>query len=218
MSDALHTLSPGNDRRSFLFTGLAPLRMCGFVLLVAMVSCGCTEMKRNATSQAPERIYTLTNVTGKAPADSRWVLVQSTETEVMFQKELPASSTTLSAKVVPIGSFQNEREFLTATEAQQAKELSTLQRLSIHFNYTRFRGAPCVQFDGMFIDSLAKSRDREIITLRGLLCRHPVDTLRMVRLEIAQRSGFRGFPDSTLSAAENFVEAVQFKSESQLPQ
>jgi hypothetical protein len=137
---------------------------------------------------------------------------------VVFQEELPASSTTLTAKIVPIRSFQNEREFLTATEAEQAKELSTFQRLSLHFNYSRFRGAPCVQYDGIFTDSLAKSPDREIITLKGLLCRHPDDTQRMVHLEIAQRSAFRGFPDSTLSVAEIFFEGVQFKSQSHLPQ
>jgi hypothetical protein len=191
--------------------------MCGFILLVAMLSCNCAKMKRDATSQAGEGNYTLTSVTGKAPTDSRWVLIQSSETQVVFREELPTSSTTLTAKSVPIGSFQNEHEFLTATEAQQVKELSTFQRLSIHFNYARFRGAPCVQYDGIFMDSLAKSREREIITLRGLLCRHPDDPLRMLRLEIAQRSAFRGIPDSTLSVAETFFDAVQFKSQSHLP-
>jgi len=218
MDDALHTPSPGNDRRSFLFTGLVLFRMCGFILLAAMLSWSCGEMKRDATGPASERNYTLTSVTGKAPTDSRWVLIQSSDTQVVFQEELPACSTTLSAKIVPIGSFQNEREFLTATEAQQVKELDTFQRDSHHFDYTSFKGFPCVKCNAVLGDSLARSPDRKIITLRRLTCRHPEDTLRALRLEITQRSGFRGIPDSTLSVAEAFFDAVQFKSQSQLPQ
>ena len=218
MHHVLHMLNPKNDRRSFVFTGLVLFRMCGFILPAAMLSWSCGEMKRDATGQAAERSYTLTSVTGKAPTDSRWVLILSSESQVVFQEELPTSSTTLTAKSVPIGSFGNDHEFLTATEAQLVKELSTFRRLSIHFNYTRRRGAPCVQYDGIFMDSLAKSPDREIITMQGLLYRNPGDTLRTLRLEIAQRSSFRGFPDSTLAVAEAFFDAVQFKSQNYLPQ
>jgi hypothetical protein len=141
-------------------------------------------------------------------------LIQSSETQVAFQEELPASSTTLTAKSVPIGSFGNDHEFLTATEAQLVKELSTFRRLSLHFNHTRRKGAPCVQYDGIFRDSLAKLVHREILTLGGFVYRNPADTLRMLRLEIAQRSSFRGIPDSTLSIAETFFDAVPFKSQS----
>jgi hypothetical protein len=217
MDHVLHMLSPEDDRQSFLFTGLVLFRMCGFILLAAMLSCSCGEMKRDATGQATERNYTLTSVTGEAPTGSRWALIQSSETQVVFQEELPASSTTLSAKIVPIGSFQNGREFLTATEAQQVKELSTFQRLSLHFDYTSFKGSPCVLTNGIFRDSLTMSPDREITTLRRLTCRHPEDTLRALRLEITQRSGFRGIPDSTLEVAETFFRAVQFKSQSHSP-
>jgi len=193
------------------------LRMRMFLLFVAMLSCNYGEIKRDATSQAAERNYTLTGVTGKGPTDLRWVLIQSSERQAVFQEEMPASSTTLTAKSVPIESFRNDLEFLTATEAQLVKELSTFQRLSLHFNHTRRKGAPCVQYDGIFMDSLAKSPDREIITLKGLLYRNPDDTLRMLRLEIAQRSAFRGIPDSTLSVAETFFDAAQFISTGHLP-
>lgn len=195
--------------------GLARFRMFGFVMLVAMLSCGCGDRGRNATGQAPERKYTLTNITVKAPADSRWVLTQSSDTEVVFQEELPASSLTLTAKIVPIVSFQNDREFLTATEAQQVKELDTFQRDSHHFDYMSFKGSPCVQCNAILRDSLAKSPDREIITLRRLTFRHPGDTLRAMILEINQRSGFRGIPDSTLSIAEDFFHSVQFTRQAQ---
>ena len=133
----------------------------------------------------------------------------------MFQEELPASTTTLTAMIMPIGSFRDKHEFLTATEAQQVKELSTYQRLSLHFDYLPFKGSPSVLCTGIFRDSLAKSPDREIISLRRLTCRLPEDTLQALRLEITQRSGFRGIPDSTLSVAETFFREVQFKSQSQ---
>lgn len=208
MHHDLQMPGPSDDRRSFSFAGLIFFRICGFILLAAMLSCGRAETGRN---------YALTGASGKGPTDSRWVFKQSSETQVVFQEELPSSSTTLSATVVPIRSFQGAREFLAATEAEQAKELSTLQQLSLHFDYTSFKGSPCVLTNGIFRDSLATSADREIITLKRLTCRHPEDTLRALRLEITQRSGFRGIPDSTLEVAETFFRAVQFGSQSPSP-
>jgi hypothetical protein len=132
--------------------------------------------------------------------------------EAVFQKRTADSSVRLVAYAMATDSFADDQPFLKFAEARQEAALSGLQRVSIHFNYTRFKGAACLQYDGIFRDTLATGSEQQFLNTRGYLCRHPTAAGQAVGLEFTQRSGSRTPPDMehTLKVVQDFFNSVVF--------
>jgi hypothetical protein len=180
------------------------------VILLALVTSGCTQSTRGESRVATERAYALAGVAINAPRGAGWALMKPDQTQVVFDRQDIRAATSISVRSFAIGSFVDDKAFLVSAEARQQQETSNLQMMSIHFNHIRFKDASCLQYDGVFRDSLSSSPDREFLTTMGYVCRHPVNARRAVHMELSQRSASRALAEDARSAGQALFESAQF--------
>lgn len=82
---------------------------------------------------------------------------------------------------------------------------------SVHFNNTRFKGLPCVQYDGIFkLDGSVSSPKFEYFNFKGYLCSHPETKGLAIQVEFSNYSNSRGFPENLIAVSDEFFEKITF--------
>lgn len=104
--------------------------------------------------------------------------------------------------------------FLRTAEARQEAAVDALEMVSAHYNRTLLRDALCLQYDGIYRDSLATDPAAQYLTLEGYRCRHPAAERQLLHMELAIHSARRTAPDaeSLLSEADAFFRSAVFTS------
>lgn len=178
------------------------------VVLVTVVLAHALFAQKQASIK-PASIFQLGGVTIVSPNQPGWVLLKSNESLVAFQKEVEGEVLNASVKLIKTKVFDNDEELLKSLEALKDNELSQLKRDSVHFNYVRFKAAPCVQYDGIFTGD-ASTLKLKYFNFRGYLCRSPGRKDTVVQFEFSNHSNRRGFPEDPFSLSNEFFDKIAF--------
>jgi hypothetical protein len=160
----------------------------------------------------PASIYHQGSVTVVSPNQPGWLLLQASKSETVFARRAADKIASASVKTIKTKVFENERDLLIGLEALKQEELNKLKRDSLHFNYVRFKGSPCVQYDGIFKVEGAAAHRFEYFNFKGYLCRHPESKDSAVQIEFSNYSNIRGFSETFLSLSDEFFEKTGFSS------
>jgi len=97
-------------------------------------------------------------------------LLKSNKSQTVFEKRAKDEISNANVKTIKTKNFETEKDLLVGLETLKQDELSKLKMDSVHFNNTRFKGLPCVHYDGIFkLDRSVSSPKFEYFNLRGYL-------------------------------------------------
>lgn len=178
------------------------------IVLVAVFSATATAQLQSAIN--PASVYSQAGVTVVSPNQPGWVLLQSSKSETVFEKRVKDEILTASVKTIKTKLFDSEKDLLISLETLKEEELSKLKRDSVHFNRTRFKGSPCLQYDGIFKPAEPSVPKFEYFNFKGYLCRHPETKDLVVQIEFSNHSNLRGFSENLLSLRDEFFEKIVF--------
>ena len=166
------------------------------VIALVTVVCANAVLAQEQSSINPASIYHQVGVTVVSPNQPGWVLLQSSKSETVFEKRVEGEIVNANVKTIKTKIFDNDKDLMTSLEALKKEELSKLNRDSIHFNYVRFKGSPCVQYDGIFNVDGTSAPKFEYFNIKGYLCRHPESKDLVVQMEFSNHSNVRGFSEN----------------------
>jgi hypothetical protein len=158
---------------------------------------------------APTTSHDQAGVTVKAPDQPGWSLVKAEEFETRFERSDAAEPAIASVRTLKIATFGRGSDLLRNMEAWKEKQLSKLERDSVHFNRVRFKGVGCLQYDGIFRDPSRSDRLAHL-NVKGYLCPLPGNDQFVAELEVSSRSSRRGFSEELLAVSDEFFEATGF--------
>ncbi|HWN10516.1 MAG TPA: hypothetical protein VNO50_14830 [Pyrinomonadaceae bacterium] len=178
------------------------------IVLVAVASANAVIAQKQASIK-PASIYQLGGASVVSPNQPGWVLLESNKSLIGFQKR--GEGEVLNAMVKTIGTkvFDNDNDLLASLEALKVEELSKLTKVSVHFNYVRFKSSPCVQYDGIFTSDTS-APNFQYLNFKGYLCRHPESKGLVVQIELSNHSNQRGFSENLLDVSNEFFEKMAF--------
>lgn len=144
------------------------------------------------------------------PFGSEWRRIENTPQRAVIERIADGQRTTLSFSAQPMAPLPEDQAFLRFAEDQQTRALSKLEKVSVHYNWTKKDGTPCLAYDGIFQDKVAHVSP--FLSFRGELCRHPGSAGKMIRVELAQRSTTResAYKIDLSGLAEEVFGAVRF--------
>lgn len=182
-------------------------------LLLVCTATGCAPRPAGDVQPAMPNAILLPGVQLSPPADARWARIRSQD-EVAFTRTTEEVRARLSAQVLSVEAPANEQAFLRAAEAHQEAAVGALDMVSVHYNRTLLGDALCLQYDGIYRDSLATDRTAQHLTLKGYRCRHPAAERQLLHMEVAIHSATRTAPDAEplLREADAFFRSVVFTS------
>jgi hypothetical protein len=180
------------------------------VIVLAAVVFANAVLAQKQSSIKPASIYHQGGVTVVSPNQPGWVLLQSSKSETVFEKRGEDEIVTANVKTIKTKIFDNDKELMISLETLKKEELSKLKRDSIHFNYVRFKGSRCVQYDGVFKVDGASAPKFEYFNLKGYLCGHPETRGLVVQIEFSNYSNLRAFSENLFSLSEEFFEKIVF--------
>ena len=178
------------------------------VIVLVSVACANVVLAQKQASINPESIYQLSGVTVVSPNQPGWVLLQSNES-LGFQKRGDGEVLNASVKTIRTKVFDNDNDLLTSLEALKVEELSKLKKVSVHFNYVRFKASPCVQYDGIFTGDTSEP-NFAYLNFKGYLCRYPESKGLVVQIELSNHSNLRGFSENLIDLSDEFFERMAF--------
>jgi hypothetical protein len=184
------------------------------LVLAALVAVFCSSLlsaQEKQSSINPASIYDQDTVTVVSPNQADWVLLQSNRSETVFEKRLKDEILTANVKTIKTRSFETDKDLLINLETLKHEELSKFKRDSIHFYYVRFKGSPCVQYDGIFKLDGASTPKFEYFNIKGYLCRHPDNRDLVIQIEWSNHSNLRGFSENLFSLSNEFFEKTVFR-------
>ena len=186
------------------------MRIIWLVLICALT--GCASRPAHDPQQAVSRVVTLPGVQLAVPTDSRWGQ-SSSQDGVVFTRVTPQADARLSVQVLPADASGDELSFLRAAEARQEAAVRALQMVSVHYNRARLNEALCLQYDGIYRDSLTADPAQQFLLLKGYVCRPPAAARRMVQMELTVRSAARATPEveTLLREADGFFRSAVFQ-------
>jgi hypothetical protein len=179
------------------------------IVLVAVV-CANAVLAQTQSPISPASIYDQVGVTVVSPNQPGWVLLKSSKSDTVFEKRGKDEILIANVKTFRTKIFDNDLDLLTSLETLKKEELSQLKRDSVHFNYVRFKGSPCVQYDGIFKLDGASLPKSEYFNFKGYLCRHPETKDLVVQMEFSNHSNLRGFSENLFSLRDEFLEKIVF--------
>ena len=184
------------------------------VMVLVIVACANPVLAQEQASIKPAGIYHLGGVTLVSPNQPGWVLLQSGESLIAFQRRAKDEVLNASVKTIKTKVFDNDKELLTSLEALKVEELSKLKKISVHFNYVRFKASPCVQYDGIYTGDTS-SPNFEYLNFKGYLCRYPESKGLVVQIEFSNHSNRRGFSENLGDLSNEFFEKMAFSKVAQ---
>ena len=179
------------------------------VIVLVTVVCAHAVLAQKQASINPESIYHLDGVTVVSPNQPGWVLLQSNKSLIGFQKRGEGEVVNAIVKTIPTKVFDNDNDLLTSLEALKVEELSKLKKVSVHFNYVRYKASPCVQYDGIFTGDTS-APNFEYFNFKGYLCRYPDRKDLAVQIELSNHSNQRGFSENSIDLSNQFFEKMKF--------
>ena len=179
------------------------------VIVLVTFACANPVSAQKQVSITPESIYHLDGVTVVSPNQPGWVLLQSNKSLISFHKRGEGEVVNASVKTIRTKVFDNEKELLASLEALKVEELSRLTKVSVHFNYVRFKASPCVQYDGIFTGDTS-APNFEYLNFKGYLCRNPGGKDLVVKIELSNHSNQRGFSENSIDLSNQFFEKMKF--------
>lgn len=179
------------------------------VIVLVTVACANAVLAQKPASIDPASIYHLGGVTIVSPNQPGWVLVQSNKSLIGFQKRGQGEVLDASVKTIRTKVFDNDKDLLTSLEALKVEELSKLKKVSVHFNYVRFKASPCVQYDGIFTGDTSEA-NFAYFNFKGYLCRYPESKDFVLQIELSSHSNQRGFSENIIDLSKEFFEKMAF--------
>lgn len=180
------------------------------VIVLAAVFCANAALTQTQSPINPASIFKQVGVTVVSPNQPGWVLLRSSKSETDFEKRVKDEILAANVKTIRTKVFDNDKDLLVSLETLKKEELSNLKRDSVHFNYVRFKGSPCVQYDGIFKLDGASLPKFEYFNFKGYLCRHPETKDLVVQIEFSNHSNLRGFSENLFSLRDEFFEKIVF--------
>jgi len=181
-----------------------------FVMVLAAFACaGIVFAQGKQTAVKPESIYRRDGLTFVSPAQPGWTLFQSSASLQELRKQSANEVLSISVKAIAMTTPDDDEKLMREFEALKVAELSKLQRDSVHFNYGRFKGRACVQYDGVFTGDIAVPGFR-YFNFSGYLCRHPEKPNAAVQVEFSSHSNVRGPSESEIEQRASFFEGLVF--------
>jgi hypothetical protein len=180
------------------------------VIVLITVSCVNAVLAQAQSSINPASVYHQTGVTVTSPNQPGWALLRSSKSEIAFEKRDADGISVAFVKTIKTIIFDNDKDLLISLEAMKQEELSKLKKDSVHFNHVRFKGSPCLQYDGIFKDERAGAPKFENLNFKGYLCRHPDSKDSVVQMEFSNHSNSRGFSENLLSLSDEFLQKIAF--------
>ena len=178
------------------------------IVLVTVVSANAVLAQEQASIN-PASIYHLGGVTFVSPNQPGWVLLQSGKSLIAFQKRVEGQVLNASVKTIRTKVFDNDNDLLSSLEALKVEELSKLKKVSVHFNYVRFKASPCVQYDGIFTGDTS-APNFEYLNFKGYMCGHPESKGLVVQIEFSNHSNRRAFSENLADLSNEFFEKMAF--------
>ena len=180
------------------------------MILVIAMFCVNIAFAQKQTSIKPASVYKQDGITFASPNQSGWVLLKSDKLETVFEKRDKDSVSNASVKTTKTKTFETDKDRLTSFETIKQEELSDLNRDSLHFNYVRFKGSRCLQYDGIFkLDETAAPK-LEYFHIKGYICPHPKSTDSAIQIETSNYSNTRDFTEDFISISDKFFEKAAF--------
>jgi hypothetical protein len=179
------------------------------VIVLLAVACANGVLAQEQASINPVSVYHLGGVTLVSPNQPGWLLMQSNESLIAFQKRAEGEVLDGSVKIIKIKVFDNDNDLLTSLEALKVEELSKLKKDSVHFNYVRFKASPCVKYDGIFTGD-ASAPNFKYFNFKGYLCPHPERKGLVVQIEFSNHSNLRAFSKNLVDLSDEFFEKMTF--------
>jgi len=180
------------------------------VIVLVAFSCASAALTQTQSPINPASIFNQVGVTVVSPNQPGWVLLKSSKSETVFEKRDKDEVLMASVKNIRTKVFDNDKDLLVSLETLKKEELSNLKRDSVHFNYVRFKGSPCVQYDGVFKLDGTSAPKFEYFNFKGYLCRHPESKDLVVQIEFSNHSNLRGFSENLFSLRDDFFEKIVF--------
>ena len=179
------------------------------IVLVAVV-CANAVPAQKQSSINPASIYNQVGVTVVSPNQPGWVLLQSSKSETVFEKRVKDEILIANVKTIKTKTFDNNEDLLVSLETLKKEELSKFKMQSVHFNNVRFKGSPCLQYDGIFKLDGASLPKFEYFNLKGYLCGHPETKDIAVQIQFSNHSNLRGFSENLFPLSDEFFEKIVF--------
>ena len=179
------------------------------MVIVLIVACANVVLAQEQASINPASIYHLGGVIVVSPNQPGWVLLQSNKSLIGFQKHSEGEVLNASVKTIRTKVFDNDNDLLTSLEALKVEELSKLKKVSVHFNYVKFKASPCLQYDGIFTGDTS-APNFEYLNFKGYLCRYPESKGLVVQIELSNHSNLRGFSENLNDLSNEFFEKMAF--------
>lgn len=156
------------------------------------------------------KTYKQSGVAVASPKQIGWQVIKSDQFENVFEKADQNGKSTASAKTSTIDVYENVNDLFVNLEKQKQKEISKLNRDSLHFNRTNFKETPCLQYDGIFNNEVTATANYKYLNLYGYLCQHPTAKNILIQVEFSNYSNQRGFSESANKLSKDFFENIQF--------
>ncbi len=180
------------------------------IAISLFVTTSCTEKKQEENGDIKNQKFEIAGVSVTAPDESGWELLNSSASAISFMKQSDTTVTVFNVTLLPSEAFKDDTEFMIFSEEFMNKRWSPLEMKSVHFNRIQFHESACLQYDGLFRDSLVAGTEKEFLTTRGLLCRHPANKLFILHVDMTHHSADKTISEKTIATYLKFIESVSF--------
>jgi hypothetical protein len=181
------------------------------IVILTALFCAAVVSAQKQSLIKPASSYNQAGVTFASPNQSEWTLLKSDKSQTVFEKCAKDEISNANVKTIKTKNFETEKDLLVGLETLKQDELSKLKMDSVHFNNIRFKGLPCVQYDGIFkLEGSSSSPKFEYFNFRGYLCSHPETKGLAIQVEFSNYSNSRGFSDNIVAVSDEFFEKITF--------
>lgn len=178
------------------------------VIILAVLVCAGAVSAQEPSSIKPASLYHQDGVTVVSPNQSGWALLKTDKSQTAFEKRGESGILNASVKTIRTKTFETDKDRLAGWEALKQEEFSKLKQDHIHFNYTRFKGAMCLRYDGIFPLEKTASNNFAYFNVNGYLCPHPNAKDSAVQMNFSNYSNTRGLTEDLYSLIEEFFEKM----------
>ena len=179
------------------------------IILVAFF-CVSAALAQKQTTIKPASVYKQDGTTFASPNESGWSLLKTDKSETVFEKRGADEISNASVKTIKTKTFETDKERLAGWETLKQEEFSKLKQDHLHFNYTKFKGAMCLRYDGIFPMEKTSSNNFAYFNVTGYVCPKLDAKDSAVQMEISSYSNTRGLTEDLYSLTDEFFEKITF--------
>ncbi len=179
------------------------------IILIALFSAVAVSAQAQ-TSIKPAAIYDQNGITVVSPNQPEWTLLKTDKSETAFEKRGEDGISSAGVKIIKTKIFETDKERLAGWEAIKQEELGKLKQDHLHFNNVRFKGMPCLLYDGIFPLEKTSSNKFAHFNVKGYVCPNANNKDSAVQIEFSNYSNTRGLTEDLGSLGEEFFEKIVF--------